>query len=489
MTKLNRRQFMQLTGALAAGTTLSGCGAVALPAFSSEFGDWPAPTPETDWRILNRLSFGPTAGERQRAAEIGLAAFIEEQLAPDTLPEMDLRPRLTLRRLESLHLDPPDLFDLREEDVTRELQQASLLRAVYSPAQLYEVMINFWSDHFNIAQTKGDCAWLKTVDDREVIRPHALGNFYDLLSASAHSPAMLIYLDNQENHAGNPNENYARELLELHTLGVDSGYTQSEVLALARCFTGWTVKSHFYRGQFAFKPDRHDDGPKRVLGLELPAGLGQADAERVIELLAHQPATARFIAAKLTRRFVADLPPSRLVDQTAQVFLRTQGDLKATLRTILLSPELLDPVSQPHRSLSEARKLKRPVEFMAGALRQLNAITDAGPPLLAYLAQLGHLPFQWPTPDGYPDVATAWTSTLLTRWRFALALVSGDLPGTTLELPASQAQSPADRLQQFAVLLLGQPLPNWTMEQILNTSTAEKILLASLLSSPAFQWK
>ena len=231
----------------------------------------------------------PRPAEHTRLAEIGAAAFLEEQLTPEMLPAMALQPGWHLRRLETLHLDAPDLFDVEERHVKRELQQATLLRAVYSPQQLYEVMVDFWTNHFNIDQNKGDCVWLKTVDDREVIRPHALGNFHDLLSASAHSPAMLIYLDNQENHAGNPNENYARELLELHTLGVDSGYTQQDVQELARCLTGWRVKEHFYRGKFTFAESAHDNRPKTVLGLTIPRGAKQRGAEQIIEMLATSP--------------------------------------------------------------------------------------------------------------------------------------------------------------------------------------------------------
>ncbi len=173
---------------------------------------------------------------------------------------------LRVRRFDTLVMDNSIIFGVQEENVRRELQQAALLRAIYSRRQLYEVMVDFWSDHFSISTLKGDCAWLKTIDDREVIRPHALGNFGELLWASMHSPAMLHYLDNQENHAGGPNENYARELLELHTLGVTAGYTQRDVQEVARGLTGWTVDDHLFRGQFRFTPEQHDDGAKTVLG-------------------------------------------------------------------------------------------------------------------------------------------------------------------------------------------------------------------------------
>ncbi len=278
-----------MAGVAATGAALAGCdpdNRSPNPLFNAypKLDAWPPEASGTNWRLLNRITFGPRPEERIRVDQIGLPAFIEEQLAPETLPEMAFAPRLTLRRLETLHLSAPDLFDIDGDIVSRELQQAAILRAIYSPCQLYETMVDFWTNHFNIDQNKEDCAWLKTIDDREIIRPHALGNFYDLLYASAHSPAMLLYLDNQENHAGNPNENYARELLELHTVGVDNDYAQTDAQEMARCLTGWTVKKHFYRGHFTFDPDRHDDGPKQIMGLTIPAGVKQAGGERVVKI-------------------------------------------------------------------------------------------------------------------------------------------------------------------------------------------------------------
>lgn len=487
MHSISRRQLFKIAGGATAGLALAGCQTSNLFPLESELGPWPQAASQPTWQLLNRITFGPTAEERHRALEIGIAAWVEEQLAPDTLPAMPLRPALTLRRLETLNLDVSGLFDVERETVARELQQAALLRAIYNPQQLYEIMVDFWSDHFNIAQTKGDCAWLKTIDDRHVIRPHALGNFHDLLLASAHSPAMLIYLDNQENLAGNPNENYARELMELHTLGVEGGYTQNDVQELARCLTGWRVKDHFYRGQFTFDPDQHDDGPKQILGLTVAAGVKQNGGEQVIDMLAHHSATARFIATKLVRRFVADTPPLDLVEQATQTFLDTQGDIRAVLRTILLSSYFLTS-TPPNAGL----KLKRPFNFVASALRQLNARTDAGQPLLKYLAEMGQPLFQWPTPDGYPDYTDAWSGTLLTRWRFALALTNNQISGTHIDWQARQDQAGADnrkeQLNQLAILLLGRALSPTTAEQLLAQTDTSTTLVAALLSAPTFQW-
>jgi len=197
--------------------------------------------------------------------------------------------------------------DVDKQSVPRELARATLIRQVYSRRQLYEVMVEFWTDHFNISVEKGDCWFLKTVDDRSVIRPHALGKFRDLLWASAHSPAMLVYLDNQVNYKGAPNEHYARELMELHTLGVHGGYTQQDVQDLARCLTGWSVKEAFWRGDFTFNAGQHDPEAKTVLGLTISPD-GQGEAERVVEMLAAHASTARFIATKLGRDSSRSVP-------------------------------------------------------------------------------------------------------------------------------------------------------------------------------------
>lgn len=488
MNNLSRRQFMTGAASVAAGVALSGCSGTAWFESSIDFDPFPDEVSAQAWRILNRMTFGPRTEERDQVSAEGIEAYVEAQLAPEMIDE-DTRSMLKLRRLESLHVDHSMIFDLPEKMVTRELQQATLLRAIYSRRQLYEVMVNFWSDHFNISQQKDDCAWLKTLDDRDVIRPHALGKFRDLLHASAQSPAMLVYLDNQENHAGNPNENYARELMELHTLGVDGGYTQHDVEELGRCLTGWTVSDRFYRrGRFMFDSDIHDDGAKQIFGLTIPAGIQQAGGERVLDMLAAHPTTAKFIATKLVRRFVSDDPPPALVARTAEVFLKTEGDIKAVLRTILLSQELMAP-------RMPTRKLKRPFTFIASTLRQLNAHTDGGEPLLRFLSQMGQPLFQWSTPDGFPDYAAAWQGSLLTRWRFALALVYGEIEGTTLEwgqegIDGRGSMGVAEAVTQFGQLLLGQALPKPVQERLLASHRFnEQVLLAALIGSPAFQWR
>ena len=357
---LSRRDFLKLASLVTASAALSSC-APAL-AYRKLAGDLPTvpwtALPAADFLALNRITFGARVEERARFVEIGLQAYIEEQLDFETIN--DFACDLQLSTFKTLKMQANELegisnqlFDgYDREKAPNELRQATFLRQLYSKRQLYEVMVEFWSDHFNIFMDKEKEFFLKTVDDREVIRKHALGNFRDLVWASAHSPAMMIYLDNQANEKSHPNENYARELMELHTLGVDGGYTQKDVMELARCLTGWNVKEHFWLGDFVFKEDLHDTGDKNILGLSIQPS-GQAEAEQVIEMLVMHPSTAKFICTKLTRRFIADDPPTQLIEKAAQTFLDTNGDIKSALRVILLDGL---PLAQP--------KYKRPVNFL-----------------------------------------------------------------------------------------------------------------------------
>lgn len=482
---LTRRKFLTQGGLVTASTMLAACSpAQEWLATHRTLDDWPTAN-DPMLHALNRMTFGPTADERAYANEIGLHDWIEEQLTPDGIN--DMRTTLRLQRFDMLATDISTIFDMREENARREFQQIALTRAIYSRRQLYEVMVDFWSDHLNISTLKTPCAWLKPIDDWQVIRPHALGNFYDLLWASMQSPAMLMYLDNQENFAGNPNENYARELMELHTLGVDGGYTQKDVQEVARCLTGWSVDDAMFRGRFQFNEEQHDDTAKTVLGQQIPAGNGQRDGELLCEMLVEHPSTAHFIATKLVRRFVADEPPASLVAAAATAFTKTHGDIKTVLRTILHSEEFAAaPV-----------KFKRPLHFVAGALRQLNADTNASPDLLEAMALMGQPLFQWPTPDGYPDYTDAWRDNLMPRWRFALALTTGSIEGTTIDLEslmhASGTTTTYEALDQFATLLgfsFSQSQKTALVEQFGPELTMERlpVILATLLASPYYQW-
>lgn len=491
---LSRRDFLKLGALITASAALASCA----PVYRRLAGDLPS-VPWTalnaqDFLALNRLTFGPRVEERARFAEIGLQAYIEEQLAYDSINDLDceilLSPFKTLKmdanELEGISNQLFDNYD--REKVPNELRQATLIRQLYSKRQLYEVMVEFWSDHFNIFIEKGNGFFLKTVDDREVIRKHALGSFRDLVWASAHSPAMMIYLDNQANEKSHPNENYARELMELHTLGVDGGYSQKDVMELARCLTGWNVKEHFWLGEFVFKADLHDIGEKKVLGLTIQPG-EQSEAEQVIEQLVTHPSTARFICTKLARRFIADEPPQALIEKAAQTFLDTQGDIKAVLRVILLDGL---PLAQP--------KYKRPANFILSSLRMLNAETDAVG-LHDYLMRMGQLYFNWPTPDGYPDRSAAWQGNLMPRWQFAFEFIRNEIKDTKHNLNAlldiSSTGILQDDVDALTSLLLGAPMERVARDELIASvrsagATPEEtlqIIAASLIAAPAFQWR
>ena len=491
---LSRRDFLKLGALVTASAALSSCA----PIYRTLAGDLPAVpwalVSAGDFLALNRLTFGPRVEERARIAEIGIQAYIEEQLAFDSINDFDcelqLNPFKTLKmaanELEGVSNQLFENYD--REKVPNELRQATLMRQLYSKRQLYEVMVEFWSDHFNIFVEKGNCFYLKTVDDREVVRSHAMGSFRDLVWASAHSPAMMVYLDNQANEKSRPNENYARELMELHTLGVDGGYTQQDVMELARCLTGWNVKEHFWLGDFVFKDDLHDTGEKNVLGFRIQP-LGQKEAEQVIEHLIMHPGAARFIATKLTRRFIADEPPQVIVEKAAQTFLNTNGDIKSVLRVILLDGL---PLAQP--------KYKRPANFILSALRMLNVETD-GAAIHDHLLRMGQAYFNWPTPDGYPDHSEAWQGNLMPRWQFAFELIRNEIKGTKHNLKNLLDVSPTGVLQDdvdaLTSLLLGTPLERLTrdglIDSVLSAGATEEetlqIVAASLIASPAFQWR
>jgi uncharacterized protein (DUF1800 family) len=327
--------------------------------------------------------------------------------------------------------------------VVTELQRAKLLRAVYSDRQLYELMVDFWENHFSIFANKDDDRYLLTGFDRETIRPFAMGRFRDLLGATAHSPAMLFYLDNWRSSVPRPyparngkpagvdgglNENYARELMELHTLGVDGGYTQKDVQEVARCFSGWTIQKPNEQGLFLYRPGLHDDGDKIVLGHKVLGGGGIADGERVLDILATHPSTAKFIATKLARRFISDDPPSAVIDRAAAIFLKTDGSIRETLRAIITSPEFF--AADAYRA-----KMRSPFEYVAAALRATSAETDGDRPVLDFIGRMGQPLYGRITPDGYPDRADAWLSSgaMVGRLNFAAALATNRLRGTSVD--------------------------------------------------------
>ncbi len=499
----SRREFLKVLGILSAGAGVAaGCSPLAsyIPTKSSGFPD-PLQISTPAWRALNRISFGPRPEDRQRMTEIGLENYLEEQLSPKGIA--DHKTNLLLNRIEVLQMDADALrnrgdkiFDNYDPAlVLDDFRQATTLRQVYSNRQLEEVLVEFWTDHFNISVQKGDCWFLKVVDDREVIRKHALGNFRELLGASAHSPAMLVYLDNQENHKDAPNENYARELLELHSLGVTGGYSQEDVMELARCLTGWRIKEHFWRGELKFDQEAHSPGVKTVLSQTIqPTGKGEID--QVLDNLAKSPATAETICTKLARRFLSDDPPHEIIQKASQSFLDNRGDIKAVLRVILLDGlPLIQTDNYP-------LKYKRPVNYMVSALRSSGTDTNGGKAIQRYLTRMGQPLYDWPTPDGYPDTAASWQGNLLPRWRFALDLVQNQIKGTKFNLESYlvniQAGDASLFVDRVANNLLGGSLqPGMEIELLSsleetlseNPRQAAEVVIAGMLASPAFQWR
>jgi uncharacterized protein (DUF1800 family) len=372
---------------------------------------------------------------------------------------------------------------IQPQAVLGELAEAKLLRAIYSNRQLDEVMTDFWFNHFNVFIGKGPDRYMINAYEREVIRPHALGKFKDILAATAKSPAMLFYLDNWQsvgpnselalygpqqrggrrgrfarprpqqgkNRPSGLNENYAREIMELHTLGVDGGYTQKDVTELAKVLTGWTIERPQLGGGFKFNERAHEPGPKYIMGRKIGEH-GEKEGEEMLEVLAHHPSTARFISRKLAMRFVSDNPPQVLVDRMADTFLKKDGDIREVLRTMIHSPEFW--AADAYRA-----KMKTPFEFVSSAARASGADIQNALPLLATLNRMGMPLYAMQPPTGYSMKAEAWvnSSALLNRMNFALQLASGKLPGTSLD-PQALIPGPAPVDSQAALAALEQSI-------------------------------
>ncbi|MCU1220342.1 MAG: hypothetical protein JWN42_1539, partial [Candidatus Angelobacter sp.] len=372
---------------------------------------------------------------------------------------------------------------IQPQAVLGELAEAKLLRAIYSNRQLDEVMTDFWFNHFNVFIGKGPDRYMVNAYEREVIRPHALGKFKDILAATAKSPAMLFYLDNWQsvgpdselalygpqrrgnrrgrfarprpqqgkNRPSGLNENYAREIMELHTLGVDGGYTQKDVTELAKVLTGWTIEQPQMGGGFKFNERAHEPGPKYVLGRKIGEH-GEKEGEEMLGVLARHPSTARFISRKLAMRFVSDNPPQALVDRMAETFLKKDGDIRDVLRTMFRSPEFW--AADAYRA-----KMKTPFEFVASAVRASGADIQNALPLVGTLNRMGMPLYAMQPPTGYSMKAEAWvnSSALLNRMNFALQLASGKLPGTSLD-PQGLIPGPAPVDSQAALAALEQSI-------------------------------
>jgi uncharacterized protein (DUF1800 family) len=529
----------------------------------------PAPLPSDDAAIvhvLNRLAYGPRPGDVDTVRTTGLSRWIEQQLEPSRIDDPVVAAKLAGLKTASLSAREllagyelprearreiqqkrAELDDASEEDmrrarreliekygsqmegaprqVTAELQEAKVLRAVYSERQLDEVLVDFWLNHFNVYAQKGPLKFLIGEYEHDVIRPHAWGRFEDLLLATAESPAMLFYLDNwmssdpdakpfEPRRGGfgrrfpmwpagddtmrlrpageqNPsrrrglNENYAREIMELHTLGVDGGYTQKDVTEVARCFTGWTIEGLRQQDpRFRFEPRFHDNGTKIVLGQTIK-GSGQDEGRKVVHMLATHPATARFVSTKLARRFVSDDPPAALVARAAETFRKTDGNIREVVRTIVTSPEFLAPQAR-------TAKVKTPLEFVVSAVRASGATVVDATALARRIGEMGMPLYMQQPPTGYKDTADAWVSTsgLLARLNFALDLAENRVSGVLVN-PATLVPTagPADAL---SASLAARFVPQGLSDQTRKTLAAEAELTPSrvaglVLGSPEFQ--
>ncbi len=395
-----------------------------------------------------------------------------------------------------------------QQILSNDLNEGKLLRATYSNRQLEELLVDFWYNHFNVYLDKGSDRLFVPTYERDAIRPYALGKFRDLLRATSESPAMLFYLDNWQSVApplpdaktgkkGGPkkqtrglNENYGRELLELHTLGVDGGYTQKDIIEVARCFTGWTIRDPKLGGGFWFNEKVHDKGEKLVLGVTIPAGGGKEDGEKVLDILLRHPSTAKFISRKLATRFVADNPPPALVDQMAKAFEASSGDMRQVMKTMLESKEFWSRGA-------EHAKIKTPLEMVASALRAVGAEIDFASNLANQISQLGQPLYRKVEPTGYSSANAEWvnSASLLGRMNFALALAQNKVPGVTVA--AEKFPKSAD-ITQIARLLLNRdasPATRAAIEQALGEQLRKNpkaqpspALIAGLvLGSPDFQ--
>jgi len=406
---------------------------------------------------LDRLGFGARPGDVDRVLAVGVDRWIEQQLHPERIADAAVDARLA--KYETLTWSNDDVMqkiampfyearrarkaagtaadatpmrmprEQRPQRIVAELSAQRILRAAESERQLNEVMVDFWMNHFNVFAGKNADRFLIASYERDTIRPRIWGRFEDLLLATAKSPAMLIYLDNARSRAGAINENYAREIMELHTLGVDGGYSQQDVTELARVFTGWSLTApRSGKVDFVFRRALHDSGTKHVLGMTLANG-GMDEGERMVRFLARQPATARHIATQLCQRLVADDPPPALVDRVAKRFLDTNGDLRATVKAVIADPEFWNP-------RNAHAKTKSPFEYAISAVRAAGASIDDPLPLARQLQQMGEGLYLSQPPTGYSDKAEAWVSTggLMARLNFALALAANKLPGVHVDV-------------------------------------------------------
>jgi len=476
---------------------------------------------DADAGVMSMLQDTPASDAASTAASVSGNGM--NAPAGDTPSPMKLNPATSgAGGKDSLAIDPNAVPRAMADDskrpqrVVQELAMAKLTRAIYSERQLQQVMDDFWFNHFNVYAGKGEDKWFLTSYERDVIQPRVLGKFKDLLTETAKSPAMLFYLDNflsADPHAaerlaaeralrqqmrrgpyGYPpprpqppqnkkqqrglNENYGRELMELHTLGVDGGYTQQDVTEVARCFTGWTIEEPRQNPRFKFAERLHDPDPKHVLGKKIHAG-GMKDGEQVIDLLVKNPNTAKFISTKLARRFVSDTPPPALVQRMAKTFLKSNGDIREVMHTMIYSPEFWS--REAYRA-----KVKTPFELVVSTVRALGTDVDTPLPLVQWVGRIGEPLYQCQPPTGYSDKADTWVNTgaLLNRLNFSLALAGNKVRGSRSDVTAllgsdSSADAKAALDRAVAVFLGGQAASG-TVETLQQQLDNPQILQAKL---------
>jgi uncharacterized protein (DUF1800 family) len=510
------------TGILGA-SVIAGCAAPAPePAHKTGARDTQTETRPEQLRWLNRVTWGATNSTATNLADMGTARFLDGQLhaaAHVALPPA-VQAQIDAMRISQKPVDElvyeleqqrKDADAITDDDQKKAAQQAyqqalngisreaatrSLLRDLYSPAQLQEQMTWFWMNHFNVHQYKANIRVLVGDYEENAIRVHALGHFRDLLGATVHHPAMLRYLDNEQNAAGHINENYARELMELHTLGVNGGYAQSDVQELARILTGVGVNmnanakppnlkpqlqgQYVHKGLFEFNPNRHDYGDKMFLGQPVK-GRGLAEVDEALDRLAKNPATARFISRKLAVYFVADDPPLQLVERMAQTFLASNGDIAAVLHAMFASPEFTHSLGS---------KFKDPVHYVVSAVRlayEDKPILNAGP-MLNWLNRMGEPLFAHATPDGYPLTQSAWASSgqMTTRFEIAKAIGSGSAGLFKTDGPQPQETPAFPQLANALYYQAVQKSLSATTRQALEQANSPQEWNMFLLASPEF---
>lgn len=493
-----------LRRAAAVGLIAAGAASVAAPPTSRPPSSRPQPgsgpeplppSPDILYRLVQRLTYGFTPEEYALAQSLGFQGYLDYHLNYTAIDDSACNARLS--SLTSLTLLPYQMFDLADSSVpVTQVSEAALIRATYSKRQFFERMVEFWTDHFNI--DIGKSGFLKAIDDRDVIRANALGNFGTLCRASGQSAAMLFYLDNSSSRGNGtniPNQNYARELMELHTMGVDGGYTQSDVLNAARCLTGWTYYSSLAdgnnRGLFKYQASFHDNNAKVVLGTNIPANGGLQDGITVFNLVIAHPSTAIYIAKKLAAFLLDYNPPQAVIDAAAAAFTSSNGDIPTVIRSIMT----------PANLSAAPNKLRRPYHLFIAGLRGLNAnVTSFSTIRTNQLVVAGQVPFTWSTPDGFPDSIEYWVGNILPRWNFGFRIAqtgSLGISGVSIDLTAlANGQTTAAGLagQMNSRIYNGNlsaarvtALTNYLLP---NTPTTAKIRDAwgLALSLPDFQW-